>query len=267
MTSLSSLVDSHCHLDLLSDYDQIENIVNRARDNDVICMQTISTSIENYKHIRDISAKYDFVYASVGVHPSNVDEQVVSSDLLVRLAQDNKVIGLGETGLDYYYNNNHDQLKLQKLSFEHHIEASIKNNLPVIIHSRSAEEDTLSIVKRYKQECEFPALIHCFTGSYNFGKSALDLGLYISLSDIVTFKNASNLHDIIKKFPIDRLLIETDSPYLAPMPNRGKTNEPSYVKYDAMKLADIMNVPYALIAEKTTNNFFQLFKKASYEYR
>ncbi len=255
------IVDSHCHLDMLLDYDTTDNIVNRAKESGVKYLQTICTRLDNFENILSLAKKFDNVYASVGIHPSEVEIVPISAELL-KLSSDDKVIGLGETGLDYFYNKDLEHHSLQRKSFEQHIITSQENGLPVIIHSRNAEEDTANIIANHKKRKEFPGLIHCFTSSKEFATKMLDLGLYISVSDIVTFKNAESLREAIKYVPLDRLLVETDSPYLAPVPKRGKTNEPSYTKYVVEFLAELKGISSEELANKTTDNFFRLFTKA-----
>lgn len=262
------IVDSHCHLDMLTDYDNIDNIVKRASDSGVKYLQTICTTIEGFNKILSISKKYDNVFASVGVHPSNVEKNndVITSEKIIELSNDQKVIGIGETGLDYFYQKDQAQQEKQRESFRQHIIASQKScesqGLPVIIHTRDAEQDTLDIISENKKNADFPALIHCFTASKEFASKVLDLGLYISISGIVTFKNAENLRDVINYIPANKLLVETDSPYLAPVPKRGKTNEPSYTRYVVEFLADLKGMSAEKLANQTTENFFNLFSKA-----
>ncbi len=256
------LVDSHCHLNMLTAYDSYDNIINRAVDSGVHYMQTICTKLEDFPQILAIAEGYKNVFASVGIHPSEVTK-IVKAEELIDLANHNKIIGLGETGLDYYYNKDNCQHQLQKLSFEEHIKASCENQLPVIVHTREAQDDTYDIIAAYKKIHNFPALIHCFTASENFARKMLDLGLYISISGIITFKNSQELQSIVKYIPLDRLLIETDSPYLAPVPKRGKTNEPSYVQYVAQSIADLKGISFEECAKQTTKNFFTLFDKVS----
>ncbi|MFK7967594.1 MAG: TatD family hydrolase [Rickettsiaceae bacterium] len=255
------LVDSHCHLDMLTEYDSHDNIVKRAFDSNVHYMQTICTKLENISKILAIAENYSNVFASVGVHPSEVNRLITIQEL-INLSKHPKIIGLGETGLDYYYNKDHSQQQLQRKSFEEHIKASCESNLPVIVHTREAESDTYDIMNSYKKMHNFPGLIHCFTASENFARKVLDLGFYISIAGIITFKNAEELRSIVKFIPLDRLLLETDSPYLAPVPQRGKTNEPSYVKYVAQVISDLKEVTLEECAEQTTKNFFTLFSKA-----
>ncbi len=255
------LVDSHCHLDMLSEYDSVDNILARADEAGVKYMQTICTRLDNFNNIITIAKKFPNVYASVGVHPSEV-ESVVSHEELTRLSSDPKVIGLGETGLDYFYNKDQEQQKMQRDSFASHIRSAQENKLPVIIHMRDAEIDTIEMLQYHKKIQDFPALIHCFTSTLDFAKQVLDLGLYISVSGIVTFKNADALRDVVKYVPADRILVETDAPYLAPVPMRGKTNEPSYTKYVAEFIANLKNIDVDEFANLSTNNFFTLFTKA-----
>jgi TatD DNase family protein len=255
-------VDSHCHLDMLSDYDKHDNIIMRAAESGTKYLQTICTTLENFPNILAIAEKYENVFCSVGVHPSEVT-QLVEASKLIALAKHKKVIGLGETGLDYYYNKEEVQQALQREVFGNHIEASIATNLPVIVHTRDAEDDTYDIVATYKKTHNFPGLIHCFTASEAFARKILDLGFYISIAGIITFKNAEDLRSIVKFVPLDRILIETDSPYLAPVPNRGKTNEPAFVKYVAGAIADLKNISLEQCAQQTTDNFFKLFSKAA----
>jgi TatD DNase family protein len=255
------IVDSHCHLDMLKDYDSTDNIISRAKEANVQYLQTICTRLDNFENILSIAKKYDNIFASVGIHPSEV-EKVTPAKELVELAHHEKVIGLGETGLDYFYNKEAKHQEMQRESFKQHIIASQENNLPIIVHTRDAEENTLGIIEEYKKDQEFPGLIHCFTASKEFAVKMLDLGIYISISGIVTFKNAIELQEVAKFVPLDRMLIETDSPYLAPVPKRGKTNEPSYTKHVAEFIAQLKGISPDKVAEQTTNNFFNLFSKA-----
>jgi TatD DNase family protein len=255
------IVDSHCHLDMLKNHDDINNIIARAKKENVDYLQTICTNLDNFETILLIAEEYDNVFASVGVHPSEV-RGVVEYKTLVRLGSNKKVIGLGETGLDYFYNKEVEHQKMQKKSFEQHIFASQENGLPLIIHTRDAEEDTYNILSQNKKNADFQGLIHCFTGSKEFARKILDLGMYISISGIVTFKNATSLQEIAKFIPLERILVETDSPYLSPEPKRGKINEPSYTRYVVEYIAKLKNVEIKEVALQTTNNFFNLFLKA-----
>jgi len=258
------IVDSHCHLDLLlqqQDFETLKTILVKAREADVRYLHTICTRLDTFKNIIVIAEKYPDIFASVGVHP-NEAMTTFSHGILLELSQHQKVISLGETGLDYFFNQDKKHHKIQQESFIQHIIASQKNKLPVVIHTRSAEEDTLAIIKEYKNIQEFSGLIHCFTSSKDFARKVLDLGLYISISGIVTFKKSITLQEVVKFLPIDKILVETDAPYLSPVPKRGKTNEPSYIKYTIEHIAKIKDMNIDMVAEHTTNNFFNIFSKA-----
>lgn len=259
------LVDSHCHLNLPKLKERMDEVVQQALDAGIGCMQTICTELEEYDEIVAITEKYPQVYGSVGVHPSDVGKvRTATAKELVELAQHPKIIGFGETGLDFYYDNSprHEQQE----SFEQHILAAQQEPLPVIIHSRDAEQETAEIVISMMQDVQYKALIHCFTASKDFARKMLDTGLYISVAGIVTFKNAVDLQDAVKYVPLDRLLIETDAPFLAPVPMRGKTNEPAYVAHVAKFIAGLKEISQAKLAEITTENFFNLFDKAKAHY-
>lgn len=257
------IVDSHCHLNMLQERGySLDEVVSNAKESGIKYMQTISTSMEESDLVISIAEKYDPVFASVGVHPNNV-EYVVTHQELIEKAQHPKVIGLGETGLDYYRDQSSEQKQMQRDSFQEHIIASNKTSLPVIIHMRAAEEDTQMIISDAMKNLPFKGLIHCFTSTKEFAKHALDHGLYISISGIVTFKNAADLQEIVKYIPIDRMLVETDSPFLAPVPFRGKTNEPAYTKYVVEFIAELKNMPHNQVANITTENFLTLFNPSS----
>ena len=254
------LVDSHCHLNFPQLMVKLDKIIAEAINNDVSYMQTICTQKSDYQDILNIIEQFPNVFGSVGIHPHHADTELWTKAELLDLSKHPKIIGLGETGLDYYYEKS-DRIN-QRKSFIEHILASNECNLPIIVHTRSAEEDTAAILKEYMPITPFTGLLHCFTSSRWLAEKALDLGMYISISGICTFTKDSSLEDIIKFIPTDKLLIETDAPFLAPIPMRGKTNEPAFVKYVAEKIAAIKGVDYGYIAEITTNNFGLLFKKA-----
>jgi TatD DNase family protein len=255
------LVDSHCHLDFKELHSRLDELLENAKNSGVEILQTICTKISEFDKILKIANDHDNIFCSVGVHPNNVAEEgVVKAEKIIELANHKKVIGIGETGLDYYYENSPKAEQIE--SFKEHIKAAQTLQLPVIIHMRDAEEDTLKILKETLAEKNYPALIHCFTASEEFAKEVLILGLYISISGIVTFKNAKSLQDAVKNIPLEKILVETDSPYLAPVPNRGKTNEPSNTKHTAEFLAKHLNIPFETLAKATTDNFFKLFSKA-----
>jgi len=252
------IVDSHCHLDHSPLYEKLEEIVNRAQLIGVKFLLTISTSLNSFEKVKAIISKYENIYGTIGIHPHETKDHVnVDKKKLLELkGSNNKIIGIGETGLDFYYQNSNKLV--QKKKFIEHIEAAIELGLPIIVHSREAEIDTLNILKDFSSKNP-KILMHCFTGSSNFSKKLLDLGAYISLSGIITFKNSIELQKTASTIPMDRLLIETDSPFLAPVPKRGSTNEPSFIKYTALKLAEIKNISYNDLIVYTSNNFIKLF--------
>lgn len=251
------LIDSHCHLNMLEDLD---GLVTRAKDNHVLYMQTICTNLADLPNILNIAEKYDNIFASCGIHPNEVTN-VIPHEILINHCKHPKIIGIGETGLDYYYKTT-DKAK-QIRSLEQHIIASQETKLPIIIHTRDAEEDTYNVLKSEMKNYHFSGLIHCFTASNDFARKVLDLGMYVSIAGIVTFKNATDLQDIVRYIPLDKLLIETDSPYLAPVPMRGKQNEPAFVKYVAEKIADLKQTTIESVANITSNNFINLFSKVN----
>ena len=251
------MIDSHCHLDhepLLGD---LSNVIKRSKEVGIKKLLTISTSYESFDRIKNIIQKDEMIYGTIGIHPHETTKNKITSDIIVKnITENEKIIGIGETGLDFYYNNSdkNDQIN----SFKEHIEASIKTNSPLIIHSRDAEVETFEILSEYKNQ-NLKILMHCFTGSKDFAKKLLTLNAFFSASGIITFKNSLELQETFKFLPLDRILIETDSPFLAPVPNRGKKNEPSFIDYTAQKLADIKSISKSEIANLTTNNFNNLF--------
>ena len=254
------ITDSHCHLDYSNLYNQLDDVVRRAEYNQVKYLLTICTTLESFEKIKLIVEKYKNIYGTFGIHPheskkyTNVDSKFIF-DLKNKYK---KIIGIGETGLDFYYN--HSDKKIQKKSFVEHISAASQLNIPVIVHSRNAETDTYEIIKSEKKNSNLKVLMHCFTGSRDFARKLIDLNCYISVSGIITFKNSSELDDTISSIPIENLLVETDSPYLAPIPYRGKPNEPSYIVHTVEKLSQIKNVSKEYVMSNTTNNFKKLFK-------
>ncbi len=255
------LVDSHCHLNFPELSSRLEEVIANAKQNGVGYMQTISTNTADFSNILTIAENYDNIWCSVGVHPNNVaNEHILNSKKIIDMATHAKVIGIGETGLDYYYENSPKTLQIE--SFIEHIKASRETALPVIIHTRSADKETIDILQQESKKGAFPGLIHCFSASRNLAIKAMELGMYISISGIVTFRKANDLQEIVKDLPLDKLLLETDSPYLAPVPFRGKPNEPAYTRYTAEFIAQLRGVEYKTIVNATTNNFFNLFKKA-----
>lgn len=254
-------VDSHCHLNLPPLKDALDMYIANALKYGVDYMQTICTKLSDIDELISIVEKYENIFTSVGIHPNEVLEN--SSDLtskIIHLAKKHpKIIGIGETGLDYYKSNNGNAL--QKNNFISHIHAAQETGLPIIIHTREAENDTMDILEAEMRNKSFKGLIHCFTSTKELAYRALDLGFYISLSGVITFKNATNLQEIVMQLPLTSLLIETDAPYLAPHPKRGEKNEPAYVSYVAEKLASLKNVDINTIALQTSKNFFSLFSK------
>lgn len=255
------LIDSHCHLDFPDFAGDMENVVRRAGLADIGMMLTICTRISLFDGIRAIAEKFDHIYCSVGIHPHEADnEPAMDAARLVALTAHPKVIGIGETGLDYFYE--HSSREAQKTSFRAHIQAARETGLPLIVHARDADSDMIDILCDEAGKGAFPGLIHCFTAGPELARAALDLGLYISLSGIVTFKSASSLRETVRMIPPDRLLVETDAPFLAPMPHRGKRNEPAFVADTARYLAEFFGETREAFAQRTTDNFFSLFSKA-----
>ena len=251
--------DSHCHLDYPNLYENLDVLVQRANKNNVNKLLTVCTTLESFDKIKIIIDKYKNIYGTFGIHPHEAKNYTnVDLNFILDIKRNHKkVIGIGETGLDYFYN--HSERNIQKKSFIEHIHAASKLNIPVIVHSRNAENDTLDIIKSEKKNSNFKALIHCFTGSEDFANKLLDLDCYISISGIITFKNSTDLSNTVSKIPLNNLLVETDSPYLAPSPYRGKTNEPSYIIHTIEKLSEIKNISKENIISQTTNNFKKLF--------
>ena len=253
------MIDSHCHLDhepLLSD---LSNVLKRSKDVGIKKLLTISTSFESFSRIKDIVNKDEIIYGTIGIHPHESDTNTITKSEIVKSLKENpKIIGIGETGLDYYYNNSDKEKQIT--SFKTHIEAAIECDVPIIVHSRNAEDDTFKILNEYKEH-NLKILMHCFTGSQKFAEKLLCLDAYFSASGIITFKNSTDLQNTFSSLPLDRILIETDSPFLAPVPNRGKKNEPSFIDFTAAKLAEIKNIEKSEIIKITTNNFNYLFFK------
>ena len=253
------IIDSHCHLDYPSLYDQLDDVIIRATRNKVKFLLTICTTLKSFEKIKLIINKYKNIYGTFGIHPhetknfTNIDSKFIS-DLKKK---NKKSIGVGETGLDYYYN--HSDKKIQKKSFIEHIKAASELNIPVIVHSRNAENDTFDILKSEKKNLNLKVLIHCFTGSKDFAKKLIDINCFISVSGIITFNNSSALTDAIASIPLENILVETDSPYLAPLPYRGKVNEPSYIIHTTQKLSQIKNISNEDVIFYTTNNFKKIF--------
>lgn len=257
------IVDSHCHLDYEPMVSDIKGTLNRAQDHGVGAFLTISTDLVKGPLLKSIAESYETVYATMGVHPHEAEKTLPFAELLTHLkgeATHPKVVGFGETGLDYYYS--HSPAGPQKEAFKAHIEAALACDLPLIVHTRQADEDTISLLKSVGQG-KVRGVMHCFSGSAWLRDQALDLGFYISVSGIATFKKAQELRDILKEVPLDRLLIETDSPYLAPEPYRGKSNEPAFIVETAKKLAELKEISFDALVTHTTRNFLTLFSKVT----
>ena len=253
------MIDSHCHLDHEPLLNNLDDVIKRSKDVGIKKLLTISTSLESFSKVKKIVNKDEIIYGTIGIHPHETKNNVIDSDFIVKSLEENKkIIGIGETGLDFYYNNSEKDIQLN--SFRIHIEASLKTNVPIIIHSRDAEVETFNILDEYKDQ-NLKILMHCFTGSQKFAEKLLNFNSYFSASGIITFKNAIDLQKTFKFLPLDRILIETDSPFLAPVPYRGKKNEPSFIDFTAAKLAEIKKLSKMDLIEKTTNNFNHLFFK------
>jgi len=251
-------IDSHCHLNFPELAENLPDILARMARNDVRYALVVSVNLPDWPGLMETVAPHDHLYASVGVHPDYEDTAEPTVEQLVSMAQSPKVVALGETGLDYFRLS--EPLEWQRERFRTHIRASRKSGLPLIIHTRSASEDTLRIMKEEGAD-EFGGVMHCFTESWEVAQAAMEMNFYISMSGIVTFKNARDLQDVASRVPLDRLLIETDSPYLAPVPHRGKLNDPSKVMHVAEKIADLRGISVAEVGERTSENFFNLFNK------
>ena len=254
------MIDSHCHLDHEPLFNKISEVLIRSKNVGIKKILTICTSFNSFKKILDIIQIDPIIYGTFGIHPHESKKYTnIDSKFIFNLKNKyKKIIGIGETGLDFYYN--HSDKKTQKKSFVEHISAASQLNIPVIVHSRNAEVDTYEIIKSEKRNCNLKVLIHCFTGSKDFAKKLIDMNCYISVSGIITFKDSTDLSDTVSLIPIENLLVETDSPYLAPMPYRGKSNEPSYIVHTVEKLSQIKNVSKEYVMSNTTKNFKKLFE-------
>tara|TARA_Y100000782_G_scaffold63825_1_gene69839 strand:+ start:1862 stop:2623 length:762 start_codon:yes stop_codon:yes gene_type:complete len=251
------MIDSHCHLDHAPLFDNLNDILNRSKEVGIKKLLTICTTLESFKNIENILIIDDMIYGTFGIHPHETENNDVSKITIIESIKKNpKLIGVGETGLDFYYN--HSKKNKQIDSFKKHIEAAIEINLPIIVHSRNAEEETFNILNEYKKH-KPKILMHCFTGTYKFYKKMEELDSYFSASGIITFNSSNDLQNTFSKIPNNKLLVETDSPFLAPVPMRGKKNEPSFIKYTLKKLADIKNIDVSEMVSLTTKNFNNLF--------
>lgn len=255
------LVDSHCHLDKLNYTDlhtDVADVIAKAAARDVHYMLSVGVSLSAYPAMLELIRPFDKVFASCGIHPLDLDDGVDFA-LLKSYAQDDKVVAIGETGLDYYYST--DTKTAQQQAFAAQIGIAVELQKPLIVHTRMAREDTLALLNS-EQANKIGGVLHCFTEDYAMAKAAIDLGFYISISGIASFNKATELKDVVRKLPLDRILVETDSPYLAPVPYRGKENQPAYVHEVARNVALLKGISFEEVCEATTNNFFNLFKKA-----
>tara|TARA_B100000965_G_scaffold353535_1_gene329451 strand:+ start:3329 stop:4099 length:771 start_codon:yes stop_codon:yes gene_type:complete len=256
------MIDSHCHLDHSPLLENLESILARSKDVGIEKLLTISTSLSSYNNILNIINLDKIIYGTFGIHPHETDKELVSKkEIINKINLKNKIIGVGESGLDFYYNNSNKNN--QVLSFKNHIEAALDLDIPIIVHSRNAEEETLKIFDQYKNN-KLKILMHCFTGSQKFADKLLKYNSYFSASGIITFKNSVDLQNTFKNLPNDKILIETDSPFLAPVPMRGKKNEPSFLLYTLQMLAKLKNIHNKELDKITTNNFNNLFFKNAY---
>ena len=258
--AIKMLVDSHCHLDFPDFTDDLDRVVARAGAAGIGTLVTISTRVRHFGEVRAIADKFDNVYCSVGTHPHNAHEELdVTAEELAQLAEDAKVVAIGEAGLDYHYDNSPREAQAKGLRT--HIAAARMTGLPLVIHAREADADLAVILREETGKGAFPAVLHCFSSGRALAETGIALGHYVSFSGILTFKNAQEIRDIARDLPADRLLLETDAPYLAPPPHRGKRNEPAFIVKTAAVLAETRGVSLEKIAAETTENFFRLFSK------
>jgi len=264
------LIDSHCHLDFNDFEEDLEDILLRAKENGITAMLNAGNNINELDKQLQLSEAYPFIYTAVGVHPHNAEEytNIKAADFIEK-SQHPKVVAIGECGLDYYYDNS--PRDLQKKIFIEQIIAAQETGLPLIIHTRDADDDTIAILEEYYKKSPFSGEIHCFSGSHKLAEFALSIGFYISASGIITFNKSGDLRDIFKDIPLEKLLVETDAPFLAPIPMRGRRNEPAFVRYTAERLAQLKEVSFEKLAQITSDNFHNLFRKASdkgrYDYK
>ena len=252
------MIDSHCHLDHEPLLENLSDIIKRSKEVGISKLLTICTTVESFDRIKNIIKLDPMIYGTFGIHPHETEESFLidKNYIINQISQNERIIGIGETGLDFFYN--HSNKEKQISSFKAHIEASIELNKPIIIHSRDAEKETFEILNSYSN-MNLKILMHCFTGSLEFSKKLLTLDAFFSASGIITFKNSTDLQNTFKTIPLKKLLIETDSPFLAPIPMRGKKNEPSYIKYTLEKLSQLRETTIEKMSEITTNNFNKLF--------
>ena len=254
------LVDSHCHINFEPLAERIDEVLSNAKENKIDHMLCVSVNMEDFPQVETLAKQHKHIFASVGVHPCEREGREPSVDELIEIGQQEHIVAIGETGLDYFRVEDED-MTWQHQRFINHIEVGKTVDKPLIIHTRNAAEDTMKMLKEQgADECR--GVMHCFAEDWETAEKALDLGFYISFSGIVTFKSATNVQEVAKKAPIDRILVETDSPYLAPVPHRGKTNEPALVHHTAQFVADLRGITLDNLAKSTTDNFFDLFNSA-----
>jgi TatD DNase family protein len=251
------MIDSHCHLDHEPLFQNLDEVISRSKDIGINKLLTICTTLDSFEKIKIIVNKNEMIFGTFGIHPHETENNIVNNKTIIQNINNNKkIIGIGETGLDFFYDNSDREIQIK--SFIQHIEAAIVLNMPLIIHSRNAEEETFDILNSYKNK-NIKILMHCFTGSYEFAKKLLSLNAFFSASGIITFKNSLDLQETFTKLPLDKILVETDSPFLAPVPMRGKKNEPSFIRYTVEKLALLRNISMDEMKNLTTSNFNRLF--------
>jgi len=256
------LVDSHCHLDFPDFAETLDDVVKHAENADIGTIVTISTRVRQFEKIHAIAMRYGNVFCTIGTHPHNAgEERDVPLDDILALARRDKVVGIGEAGLDYYYDKS--PRADQQAGFRRHIAAARETGLPLVIHARDADDDVAAILREEMGNGAFKAVLHCFSSGIALAETGLELGLYVSFSGILTFKNAKSVHDVAKMAPLDRIFVETDAPYLAPTPHRGKRNEPAFVRHTAAFLAELRGEEMETIERATTDNFFRLFDRAT----
>ncbi len=253
---MSSLIDSHCHIPLLSEDMAVDDILNNAKENDISHMLCVAIDLEGSPNIIELAKQHEMVSASVGIHPNTELEKEASADEIIALANLDEVVGIGETGLDYF--RSEGDLEWQRDRFRTHITVAKELKKPLIIHTREAKDDVIKILKEEGAD-SVGGVMHCFVEDWETAQAAMDLNFLISFSGIVTFKNAKELHEVAKQVPLEKMLVETDSPYLAPMPYRGKTNQPAYVRHVAEFVAKLKEVEFDEVAKQTTNNYNNLF--------
>ena len=257
---MTFLVDSHCHLDFPDFANELDDIVANARRAGIGRMVTICTRVKQFQRVRAVAERYEGVYCTVGTHPHNADEELdVQTEDLIGYADDPLVVGLGEAGLDYHYDK--APREAQATGLRRHIAAARETGLPLVIHARSADEDMIAILEEETRAGAFPAVLHCFSSGAELARRGIELGLFVSFSGILTFKNSDEIRKIARDMPRDRVLVETDAPYLAPVPNRGKRNEPAFTAHTATMLADVWGVSKAELWSQTTDNFFRIFNR------